>query len=65
MGNLLKMSPPQHFPVGKVFQVADQFNGPVRGTYWYRTPAGTLRGPFQDEAKAMFYMVREANDDCA
>lgn len=66
MDNIVAMQPKSlHFPIGKVFHVNDQFNGHQRGTYWYRTEQGSLRGPFHDEAAANFYMNREANDDCA
>lgn len=63
--NILHIYPELHFPLEQVFEVPDEFNGSQRGTHYYRTARGTLRGPFANEAEAGFYLEREANEDCA
>jgi hypothetical protein len=63
--SFFRSSPSLHFPIGRVFEVEDQFNGPQRGTHWYRNEIGLLRGPFSDPAHARFYLERESADDGA
>jgi len=49
------MKPPQlRFPVGRPFEVPDQFNGKERGTWYYRAvQGGHLHGPFHTELAAL------------
>lgn len=56
--NMLRIAPDLHFPIGQVFEVPDEFNGTQRGTFYYRSTEGTLRGPFMNEAEADFMMRR-------
>lgn len=63
--NILRIAPTLFFPREEVFEVPDQFNGSTRGTFYYRTNAGTLRGPFLNDIQANFHMLREADDDGA
>lgn len=60
MGKLLRINPELHFPWGTAFQVHDEFNGPRRGTWYYRSPfSGQLRGPYENRDAAEFYMEKE------
>jgi hypothetical protein len=60
--NLLKISPELCFPKETVFEVPDEFNGPQRGTFYFRTTGGTLHGPFHNEAQANFHLHRLDDD---
>lgn len=63
--NVFKIDPPLHFPKEVVFEIPDHFNGPSRGTFYYRTWSGTLRGPFANEVHANFHLLRELDNDGA
>ncbi|MEQ6333290.1 hypothetical protein [Sphingobium sp. MK2] len=48
-GKLLKINPKQSFPFGAPFEIKDGFNGPIRGTWWYRDRHTGLQGPFKSQ----------------
>jgi hypothetical protein len=53
--------------VGEVFEVPDSFNGPRRGTFYFRdptTPGFPIYGPFKNAERARLYMEAR-QDDCA
>jgi hypothetical protein len=65
--NIRMMRPTLHFPVGQVFEVPDSFNGPKRGTFYFRdptTPGFPAYGPFKTAERARLYMEAR-HDDCA
>jgi len=54
------LQPVMHFPIDKVVEIKDQFNGPGRGTFFYRSLfTHAMRGPFMNEAEAEFNRHRE------
>lgn len=60
MGELLRIDPNLHFPIGYPFEVPDGYNGKHRGTWYYRSPlTGALRGPFTSMPIAGVTMVNE------
>ena len=60
MGVLLKIEPELHFGFGPPFEIEDQFNGPHRGTWWFRSKMdGELHGPFENRRIAAFYQDYE------
>ena len=61
MGELLTISPALHFPTLQAFEITDSFNGPCRGTWWFRSQGGALRGPFHSDIEANFYIDREGD----
>lgn len=58
---LLRINPELHFPILEVFEVPDEFNGQARGTFYYRTLEGVLRGPFMNFAEGDFHLRRCLN----
>lgn len=52
MGVVLTINVKMHFPIGAPFEVPDTFNGPHRGTWWYRGRKGELHGPFWTRSTA-------------
>ena len=63
--NILTIHPALKFKRLRVFEVEDQFNGYQRGTHWYITEQGTLRGPFKSDIEATFHLIKETGEDCA
>ncbi|UIS25239.1 hypothetical protein [Erythrobacter phage vB_EliS-L02] len=60
MGEVLTMNPPCHFGFDVPFQVKDGFNGPSRGTWWFRSKKdGTIVGPFHSWAIARLTQQQE------
>lgn len=62
--NILTIRPTLHFKRLRVFETEDQFNGHQRGTHWYLTERGTLRGPFHSDVEATFHLIKETSEDC-
>jgi hypothetical protein len=65
--NIREIHPALSFPIGKVFEVPDTFNGPKRGTFYFRdptTPGNPLYGPFKNAERAGLYLEAQT-DDCA
>lgn len=63
--NILTIRPALKWKRLRVFEVEDQFNGHQRGTHWYITETGTLRGPFHSDIEATFHLIRDTADDGA
>ena len=62
--NLFQIFPDLSFPIGQVFEVPDQYNGNMRGTWYFRSHfSGTLHGPFMNRDAAQFHLNRD--HDCA
>lgn len=61
MGTVSRIKPTLSFPIGRPFKVHDQFNGPLRGEWYFRTVRdGTLFGPFLTEMLAADAMEETA-----
>ncbi len=57
MGVVCRFNPPvMKQPLEVPFEVRDGFNGPHRGTWWYRDRRGHLFGPFWAEAWAQQHL---------
>lgn len=57
MGALLFMHPRLRFQFDEPFEVEDQFNGPQRGTWYFRSKQdGEVHGPYMDQGTAAFMM---------
>lgn len=60
MAEVGRIDPTLHFPIGKVFEVPDQYNGHQRGTFYFRSLfSHALRGPFKTAEEASFYLCRD------
>lgn len=56
-----RINPPLSFPIGRPFRVPDEFNGKVRGTWYFRAVRdGKLYGPFFTEMLAADAMEETA-----
>lgn len=54
MGEIIYPTFPNHFPVGRPFEITDQHNGKRRGTWFFRSPLhGDVRGPYATRLIAM------------
>lgn len=54
MTNVVEMQPPEmSFSFRRPFRINDTYNGPSRGTWWFRSKAtGELVGPYHTEHAA-------------
>lgn len=61
INNILPACPAElYFPIGKPFKIEDQFNGPQRGTWFYRSKiTNRVYGPFLTWNQTVAGMVSE------
>lgn len=60
MGVVCAIKPKLRFPLHLPFEITDQFNGPHRGTWWFRDGLGHLHGPYWTYTQAY-----EANEEAS
>ena len=67
MTNVLQIRPSLNFPIGRVFEVTDEFNGHQRGTFYFRSLfTHQINGPYKTQEEAAYFLLHDHNEDnCA
>ena len=57
---VLTIEPDLHFGFDHPFEIKDGFNGPKRGTWFYRSKwDGEVKGPYHSELHCILHMSKE------